>query len=117
YSLDCHTKPIYQLINGAQYPAQGKREPSVGWAPAMMDYEFGSTANSGMVYYTGTAYPEEFRHNFYSGNVVTCRINRNTMSLHGSTPEAKREEDFLVSEDPWFRPVDLKTGPDGSVYI
>jgi len=117
YSLDCHTKPIYQLIHNATYPGQGVREPSIGWAPAMMDYEFGSTANSGMVYYTGTEFPDAFKHNFYSGNVVTCRINRNTMSLHGSTPEAKREEDFLISEDPWFRPVDLKTGPDGAIYV
>ena len=117
YSLDCHTKPIYQLINGAQYPAQGVKEPSIGWAPFMMSYEFGSTANSGLVYYTGSQFPEAYYHNFYSGNVVTSRINRNTMSLHGSTPESKREEDFLLSADPWFRPVDIKTGPDGSMYV
>ncbi len=117
YSLDCHTKPIYQLIPHAQDPAQGVDEPSIGWAPAMMSYEFGSTANSGMVYYIGTQFPEEFQHNFYSGNVVTSRINRNTMTLHGSSPESKREEDFLVSEDPWFRPVDIKLGPDGSMYV
>ncbi len=117
YSLDCHTKPIYQLIPNAQYPAQGVDEPSIGWAPAMMSYEFGSTANSGMVYYIGTQFPEEFQHNFYSGNVVTSRINRNTMALNGSSPESKREEDFLVSDDPWFRPVDIKLGPDGSMYV
>lgn len=117
YSLDCHSKPIYQLIHGAQYPAQGTKEPTIGWAPIMMSYEFGSTANSGLVYYTGEQFPEAYRNNFYSGNVVTCRINRNTMSLHGSSPESKREEDFLVSDDPWFRPVDLKTGPDGSIYV
>lgn len=117
YSLDCHTKPIYQLIDGAQYPAQGVKEPSIGWAPFMMSYEFGSTANSGLVYYTGSQFPEAYSHNFYSGNVVTSRINRNTMSLHGSSPESRREEDFLISADPWFRPVDIKTGPDGSLYI
>ncbi len=117
YSLDCHTKPIYQLIPDAQYPAQGVDEPSIGWAPNMMSYEFGSTANSGMVYYIGTQFPEAFQKNFYSGNVVTGRINRNTMTLYGSSPESKREEDFLVSEDPWFRPVDIKLGPDGSMYV
>lgn len=117
YSLDCHTKPIYQLIHGAQYPAQGSKEPTIGWAPIMMSYEFGSTANSGLVYYTGNQFPEAYRQNFYSGNVVTSRINRNTMHLNGSSPESKREEDFLVSDDPWFRPVDLKTGPDGSIYV
>lgn len=117
YSLDCHTKPIYQLIHGAQYPSQGSKEPTIGWAPIMMSYEFGSTANSGLVYYTGEQFPKEFQNNFYSGNVVTSRINRNTMHLNGSSPESKREEDFLISDDPWFRPVDLKTGPDGSIYV
>ncbi len=116
YSLDCHTKPIYQLINGAQYPAYTK-EPTIGWAPVMMSYEFGSTANSGLVYYLGEQFPEEYRGNFYSGNVVTSRINRNTMTLDGSSPISKREEDFLISDDPWFRPVDLKVGPDGSIYV
>lgn len=117
YSLDCHTKPIYQLIHGAQYPAQGGKEPTIGWAPIMMSYEFGSTANSGLVYYTGTQFPDAYKNNFYSGNVVTSRINRNTMHLDGSSPISKREEDFLISDDPWFRPVDLKTGPDGSIYV
>lgn len=27
YSVDCHSKPIYQLINGAEYPHFGKRLP------------------------------------------------------------------------------------------
>ena len=117
YSLDCHTKPIYQLIPGAQYPSQGVREPTIGWAPEMMSYEFGSTANSGLVYYTGEQFPEVYRNNFFSGNVVTSRVNRNTMTFHGSSPESKREEDFLTTSDPWFRPVDLKTGPDGSIYV
>ena len=117
YSLDCHTKPIYQLIRGADYPGFGKKAPAMGFAPEMMSYEFGSTANSGMVYYTGSQFPEEYRNNFFSGNVVTSRINRNTMALHGSSPESKREPDFLISSDPWFRPVDIKTGPDGSMYV
>lgn len=117
YSLDCHTKPIYQLIPGAQYPSQGTKAPTIGWAPEMMSYEFGSTANSGLVYYIGEQFPEAYRNNFFSGNVVTSRINRNTMTLHGSSPESKREEDFLTTSDPWFRPVDLKLGPDGSMYV
>lgn len=117
YSLDCHTKPIYQMIRGAEYPGFGKKAPAIGFAPEMMSYEFGSTANSGMVYYTGLQFPQEYRNNFYSGNVITGQINRNTMALHGSSPKSKREPDFLISSDPWFRPVDIKTGPDGSMYV
>lgn len=117
YSVDCHSKPIYQLIRGAEYPHFGKKSPAMGFAPEMMSYELGSTALSGLVYYSGEQFPQEYRNSFYSGDVVTCRINRNTMSFTGSSPEAKRQEDFLISSDPWFRPVNIKTGPDGALYI
>lgn len=117
YSVDCHSKPIYQLIRGAEYPHFGKKSPAMGFAPEMMSYELGSTALSGLVYYLGEQFPEEYRNSFFSGDVVTCRINRNTMSFTGSSPEAKRQEDFLISADPWFRPVNIKTGPDGALYI
>ncbi|MEO6681479.1 MAG: PVC-type heme-binding CxxCH protein [Ginsengibacter sp.] len=117
YSLDCETKPIVQLIPGAQYLGQGVKEPSIGWAPTTMSYDFGATANSGLVYYIGTQFPPAYQHNFYSGNVVTSRINRNTVKFNGSSPESKREADFLISDDPWFRPVDIKMGPDGSMYV
>ena len=35
----------------------------------------------------------------------------------GSTPVAKELPDFLVSADPWFRPTDIKLGPDGALYV
>lgn len=117
YSVDCHSKPIYQLIRGGEYPHFGKKAPAMGYAPEMMSYELGSTALSGLDYYLGEQFPEEYRNSFYNGDVVTCRINRNTMSFNGSSPEAVRKEDFLISADPWFRPVAVKEGPDGALYV
>lgn len=29
----------------------------------------------------------------------------------------KKEEDFVMSRDPWFRPVAVQMGPDGAMYI
>ncbi len=117
YSADCHTLPIYQLIRNGNYTQWGKKEPNRGFAPTMMDYGLNSTALSGLVYYTDTQFPEAYQNSFYSGDVVTCRISRSTMSFTGSTPEATRQGDFLVSKDPWFRPVDIKVGPDGALYV
>lgn len=117
YSADCHTLPVYQLIWGGNYTQWGKKKPNMGFAPTMMDYGLNSTALSGLVYYTDNQFPEEYQNSFYSGDVVTCRISRSTMTFKGSTPQASREEDFLVSKDPWFRPVDIKIGPDGAMYI
>lgn len=117
YSVDCHSKPIFQLIPGGDYPQWGRKDPSIGYAPEMMSYELGSTALSGLVYYSSVQFPEAYRGSFFTGDVVTCRIDRNTVEYHGSTPAAKKEEPFLTSEDPWFRPVDIKIGPDGSLYV
>ncbi|SDH13662.1 putative membrane-bound dehydrogenase domain-containing protein [Dyadobacter soli] len=118
YSVDCHTKPITQLIFGGDYPHFGKKAPvGLGFAPAMMTYDLGSTALAGLVYYTGTQFPAKYRGSFLTGDVVTCRIDRNTVTFNGSTPSSKKEEPLLVSKDPWFRPVDIKVGPDGALYI
>ncbi len=117
FSADCHSMPIYQIINQGDYPHFGKKEPGLGFGPAMMDYQIGSTALSGLEYYNGSAFPEEYRNSFYSGDVVASRVSRNSLVYNGSTPQAVPEEDFLVSEDPWFRPVDIKIGPDGALYI
>lgn len=118
YSVDCHTKPIAQLISGGDYPHFGRKAPDgLGFAPEMMSYDLASTALAGLVYYTGNQFPEKYQKSFFTGDVVTCRIDRNTISFNGSSPVSKKEEPFLVSEDPWFRPVDVKLGPDGSLYV
>src|SRR6185503_6306230 len=30
---------------------------------------------------------------------------------------AKELPDFLTTDDPWFRPVDIQLGPDGAMYV
>ena len=54
---------------------------------------------------------------FYVANPITSRIN-----LIRATPENGRYRyeklpDFLVSSDPWFRPVAIQFGPDDCLYI
>ncbi len=117
YSVDCHSSPIYQLIRGADYPHFGKQPTGIGFGPYMMRHEYGSTALAGLEYYTGDQFPEEFRQNFYLGDVVKCRVYRSSIEMQGTTPVPTWEPDFIISDDPWFRPVDVKLGPDGALYI
>ena len=117
YSSDSHTKPIYQPIRGGEYPHFGRLPTGIGFGPQMMEHLHGSTAIAGVVLYEADHFPSELRGNFFSGNVVTSRINRNRLAWHGSSPEAVELEDFVVSADPNFRPVDIELGPDGALYV
>jgi putative membrane-bound dehydrogenase-like protein len=63
----------------------------------------------------------------YQGNVFTCEpvnllIHRLVLSPKGSTFAGHRAPDeqdreFLAATDTWFRPVQVRTGPDGALYV
>ena len=117
YSADCHSKPITALLRGACYPSFGRPHDGLGFAPSMMDHLHGSTAICGLVYCQADQFPEPFAKRFYSGNVMTSRINCNAIERQGATVTARELPDFMTSDDPWFRPVDIQVGPDGAMYV
>src|SRR6266850_283714 len=117
WSADCHSSPVYQLLRGAYYPSFGKPHDGLGFAPEVCNHSHGSTAIAGMVYYAAEDFPTEYRGNTFIGNVMTGRINRDSLVAHGSSRIVRAEPDFLISDDPWFRPVDLQLGPDGALYV
>lgn len=61
------------------------------------------------------------------GSALTCEpvnnlIYRQILTRTGSTfrshrPEAETQQEYLASTDPWFRPVQARTGPDGAIWI
>jgi putative heme-binding domain-containing protein len=117
YSADCHSRPIYQLLRGACYPSFGKPHDGLGFGPEMLRHDHGSTAIAGIVWYAADHFPAPWRGTVFIGNVVTNRINHDRLQWHGSSPRAIEQPDFLRSDDPWFRPVDIKLGPDGALYV
>ncbi len=117
YSSDCHSAPVYQLLAGGYYPSFGKPHDGLGFAPAMIEHAHGSTAIDGLVYVTDELWPAEYQENTFIGNVMTSRLNRDRIEWIGATPKAVEQPDFLITTDPWFRPVDDCFGPDGALYI
>ncbi|MEZ6140311.1 MAG: c-type cytochrome [Zavarzinella sp.] len=117
YTSDCHSKPITQVIPGAYYDSFGKPHDGTGYGPDMMRHTHQSTGLCGACWYQAPQFPKEYQNNIFLCNVVTNRINRDTISFRGASPVAQEKPDFLVSEDPWFRPVDIKVGPDGALYV
>ncbi len=117
FSADCHSKPITQLLHGGCNPSFGRPDDGLGFVPAMMEHLHGSTAIAGLAHTKDSKFPIEMADQFLSGNVMTCRINRNQIQYAGATARASELPDLLTSEDSWFRPVDLVFGPDGHLYI
>ncbi len=117
YSADCHSKPITQLVPGASYPSFGRSHDGLGFLPPMVDHLHGSTAISGILHIAAESPLTELRQQILSGNVMTSRINRNGVRYRGATAVGHELPDFLTSDDPWFRPVDLQLGPDHAIYV
>jgi putative heme-binding domain-containing protein len=117
YTADCHSAPIYELLRGGYYPSFGKPHDGLGFAPTMLEHSHGSTAICGIIFYADDQWPAEYQNNILIGNVMTSRINRDTLLPRGSSKTAREEKDFLTTTDPWFRPVDLQLGPDGALYV
>ncbi|MFM7151369.1 MAG: PQQ-dependent sugar dehydrogenase, partial [Gemmataceae bacterium] len=116
YTSDCHSEPIYQLIRGAYYPSFGKPHDGLGFGPQMFTGYKGSTAIAGIAFYDADAYPAAHRGTAFVGDVVTNQIVQFRMTWQGATPSAT-EHVFMDCKDRWFRPVDVKLGPDGALYI
>ena len=117
YTADCHSRPIYMLLRGAYYPSFGKPHDGLGYGPEMIKHSHGSTGICGLVFYDAAQFPEDYRNTVFIGNPVTGRINHDQLKATGSSYEAVEQPDFLSCDDQWFRPVDIKLAPDGSIYV
>ena len=117
YTADCHTRPIYQILHNGYYPSFGKPHDGLGFAPEICDYDHGGTGVAGISYYAADHFPGEFQEHVFTGNVMTCVVNHDRIERQGGSFKAFKESDFITSDDPWFRPVCIQTGPDGALYI
>ncbi len=117
FSTDCHSLPAYQLIRGAWYPSFGKPHDGLGYGPTIMSHQHGSTGLAGIVYYAADHFPADYQDTLFIGNPVTRRINHDKLETHGSTYRAIEQPDFVICDDPWFRPVHMQLGPDGAIYV
>ncbi len=77
----------------------------------------GGHAHCGLMCYQGGAWPKEYWGKLFMGNLHGHRINVDVLKPKGSGYEADRNPDFLLSNDKWFIPITILSGPDGNVYV
>jgi len=80
------------------------------------------TGAAGGTIYSGDTFPEKYRGNLFTGDVSGNLIHRDVLRPDGVVFAASRapeeaEREFLASTDPWFRPCNFATGPDGNLYV
>ncbi len=77
----------------------------------------GGHSHVGGLIYQGTNFPESYRGKIFMCNTHGRRINVNRLERSGSGFVGRREPDFMLVKTPWFRGVDIKLAPDGSIYV
>lgn len=77
----------------------------------------GGHAHSGLLCYQGGNWPGEYNETLLMLNLHGRRVNVDVIDRHGAGNRIQHTPDILKSADPWFRGIDLSSGPDGSVFI
>ena len=107
------------------HPWRVKRGRDPAWVKFYGQRETNSNYFSGgcsTTFYGGRLFPDQ-----YHGNLFYCEpslniVHRTVLTRDGAGYRARRapgeeESEFLASTDQWFRPMNLRVGPDGALYI
>ncbi|MCE9543910.1 MAG: sorbosone dehydrogenase [Planctomycetia bacterium] len=77
----------------------------------------GHTKACGVEVLSGRHLSEEWRDTLMTTNFLANRVVRYRLSDRGSSYASQPLADLMKSSDRSFRPVDVKMGPDGAIYI
>src|SRR3954471_4315331 len=139
FITNCVIKHIFHVIPGAHYVRMFGQDPNphvYGLIESCADHQHwagghwttarggekhhdfgGGHAHSGCMIYLGDNWPAEYRGQAFMLNIHGQRLNRDVLKQSGSSYVAQHANDFCFSQDPWFRGLHCKYGPDGGVYI
>jgi putative membrane-bound dehydrogenase-like protein len=108
-----HMYANYPGCSDAQWKSYAPEFP--GTAP---DFRMGGTGLSGLALSdANAAWPAPYADVMYVANPIIRKIQ--AIKIHRDGPRYRLEKlpDFIQSSDEMFRPVSIKTGPDGCLYI
>lgn len=77
----------------------------------------GGHAHIGMMIYQGDHWPLEYRNRLFTLNMHGRRANVERLERMGAGYVGKHEPDVFLSQDPFFRGIEISQGPDGNAYV
>ena len=124
FILACCVIPhLYHIVPGGIY----KRQAGASYNPyaygqinEICDHTFhkeSGWAHAGLISLDVPHMPERFRNSVIFGSIHGCSIKQNILKPNGSTYIASRGDDFLQSADKNVRPINLRWGPNGDIYM
>ncbi len=105
------TEGVNPVIVGASYTA------TPGASRLLQGLNPGHPKYCGCEILSGRHLPEDWRGNLITNDFRGHRVCRFTLAPEGSYYSATLQADLIRSNHPAFRPVDVKMGPDGAIYI
>ena len=77
----------------------------------------GGHAHIGMMIYQADQWPDQYYNKLFTLNMHGRRANVERLERNGSGYVGKHEPDVFITDDAWFRGIEISTGPDGSGFI
>lgn len=112
--------PSYKVVEPAP-----KSFPLIGWeqlAYVQIDWVGSFTAAAGTVVYDGGAWPSEYNGDYFTTEPTINVVHHARLTAAGSSYTASKlpgreETEFIRSKDMWWRPIEVRVGPDGGMYL
>lgn len=77
----------------------------------------GGHAHIGMMIYQNGHWPASYNNRLFTLNMHGRRANVERLERLGAGYVGRHEPDFLISQDPFFRGIEISVGPDRNVYV
>ena len=109
--------PPWRVERSEIWEKTGQTKKYFGKIEPRQDY---MTAVCGPLVYRESAFPAEFRGNYFVCEAVSNLVHRDVLKSRGPLYTASRGSEgreFFASADNWSSPVYLDAGPDGALYV
>ncbi|OWK36133.1 PVC-type heme-binding CxxCH protein [Fimbriiglobus ruber] len=124
FILACCVIPhLFHIVPGGVYKRQAGAHSNpyaYGQINEICDHTFhkeSGWAHAGLISLDAPHIPEKYRNSVIFGSIHGCSVKQNILKPNGSTYTASRGDDFLVSGDKNVRPINMKWGPLGDIYL
>ncbi|HEY1081266.1 MAG TPA: PVC-type heme-binding CxxCH protein, partial [Prosthecobacter sp.] len=99
--------------------------PAMHWeqqAYVQIDQVGSYTAAAGCAIYEGGAWPQKYHYGYFTTEPTLNIVSHFMVEPDGVTYKAHREPgreqtEFIRSTNLWFRPIEVRVGPDGALYV